>query len=142
MGRYREVPTEKEERSLEARIWWALWGVALVVLLYTAWHQIREYDLIHNGQSFEAEYEVYKGMELARYYDENNHYHSYNIGGLDAVHGENTITMYYKHDIARAQPRVNPRLWIFSYVFFGAGFVGCSLRLRKIYSQELHKIYE
>ena len=53
MGRYRVVETDRQERSYEARIWWALWGIALLALIYTVYHQFREYDLIHNGQSMD-----------------------------------------------------------------------------------------
>lgn len=136
MGRYREVETEQQEKSYEARIWWALWCVALTVLIYTVWHQYREFDLVHNGQCIEAEYHVYNGNELARYRDENNGYHSYNVSGMDAIHGEQTILLYYKDNIAHAEPHRHPRVWLFSYVLFVPIFVGCSLRLRKIYRQK------
>lgn len=136
MGRYREVETEEQDKSYEARIWWVLWGVALIVLIYTVWHQVREYDLIHNGQCIEAEYYVYNGQEMAKYRDEDNRYHSYNVSGLDAVHDEDTIKLYYKDNLNPAEPHRHPRIWIFSYLLFGAIFAGCSLRLRKIYLQK------
>ncbi len=133
MGRYREVQTEQQEKSYEARIWWALWAIALIALAYTVWHQVREYDLVHNGQCIEAEYYVYNGQELAKYLDQDNRYHSYNVSGFDAVHDEQTIKLYYKDNINFAEPRRRFRSWLFSYLLFVPAFAGCSLRLHKIY---------
>lgn len=135
MGRYRQVETEQEAKSYEARIWWVFWGVALIVLIYTIWHQTREYDLVHNGQCIEAEYYIYNGKELARYQDENNRYYSYDVSGRDAVHDEHTIKLYYKTNISAAEPHIHPRVWIFPYLLFGSMFVLCTLKLRKIYRQ-------
>ena len=142
MGRYRHVETAREKRSLEARIWWTFFGISLLVLCYTVFHQVKEYRLVHYGNSFEAEYQVYQGRELATYYDENNHYYHYDISGMDAIHGENTVTMYYTDDMYRAQPHMHPRMWIFPYALFGVMFLVCSLRLRKIYSKKNLSLYE
>lgn len=136
MGRYHEVETEQQTKSYEARIWWVFWGVALVVLAYTVYHQVREYDLVHNGQCIEAEYYIYNGKEMARYYDEDNHYHAYDVSGRDAIHDENTIKLYYKTSIAAAEPHIHPKVWIFSYVLFGTAFVLCSLKLHQIYHRK------
>ena len=136
MGRYREVETEQQAKSFEARIWWVFWGIALVVLAYTVWHQVREYDLVHNGQWIEAEYYTYNGKELAKYRDENNRYYGFDVSGRDAIHDENTIKLYYKTSISAAEPHIHPRMWIFSYVLFGTAFVLCSLKLHQIYSKQ------
>ncbi len=37
MGRYRQVLSEKKEKSYQARIWWALWLVCFCVIAYTMW---------------------------------------------------------------------------------------------------------
>lgn len=139
MGLYREVKTELQERSYEARIWWALWGIALVVLIFTVWHQILEFDLIRNGHCFEAEFYISNGKELARYRDENNRYRIHNISSLYTLHEENTIKMYYKDDIEQAQPRMHPGVWIIAYLLFGSMFVGCSFKLRRIYRETLYR---
>lgn len=136
MGRYRTVETEKDEKSYEARIWWTFWGISLIVLVYTAYHQIREYDLVHNGQCIEAEYYIYHGQELARYVDENGGYHSYNVDGRAAIHGENTILLYYKTDLSAAEPHIHPWIWIRSYILFGLLLVVSTLLLRKIYRED------
>ncbi len=133
MGRYRAVETDRQERSYEARIWWAFWGIALIALIYTVFHQFREYDLTHNGQCIEAEYFTYNGQERARYYDENGGYHSYNLSGMDSVHGEHTILLYYKTNLSAAEPHIHPRVWIISYVLFVPLLAGASFRLYKIY---------
>lgn len=141
MGRYREVETIQDSRSYDARIWWAFWAVALIVLIYTAWHQIREYDLVHNGNSIVAEYYIYNEQELARYLDENNRYHSYNVSGLNAIHEEDTITLYYKTSIDAAEPHRHPKTWIYSYIIFGIALVLCSLKIYKIYTED-REVYD
>lgn len=127
------VETDRQERSYEARIWWALWGIALLALIYTVYHQFREYDLIHNGQCIEAEYFTHNGQERARYYDENGGYHGYNLSGMDAVHGEHTVLLYYKTNLSAAEPRLHPRVWIIAYILFVPLLAGASFRLYRIY---------
>lgn len=134
MGRYRQVQTEKDAKSYAARIWWALWLVCFFVLFYTAWQQLIEFDLVHNGQSITATYNVYKGAEIATYRDDANHYYSFDVSGLDARHEEDTIEMYYKDSIYSAQPRVRVRTWVKSYVLFGIGLILLSIKLWRIYT--------
>lgn len=141
MGRYREVQTEKQYKSYQARIWWILWGVALTVLLYTLWHHLRETDLVLNGQCIVAEYYNYGGREYARYRTEDNQLHSYNLTGLAPVHDGDTIKLYYKTYIGAAEPRSNPKQWIWSYVVCGLALVLISLKLRKIYTTP-YEIYD
>lgn len=136
MGRYNNIEMEQDDKSFDARIWWVFWIVALVVILYTVYHHSRSWDLVHNGNCIEAEYFVYNGQEMARYYDESNRYYSYNLSGLDPIHEENTIKLYYKDNLRLAEPRRNPKIWIFSYLGFGAGFAFCSYTLVKIYRQK------
>lgn len=137
MGRYQNYESEKTEQSYEARIWWALWAVALVVILYTGWQQYRNFDLIHNGNCIEAEYKLYKERELARIWDQEtgNLIQSFDVSGLDALHGEDTILLYYKDDLSQAEPQRETTAWIKSYVIFGLMFAGCSWKLRRIYTK-------
>lgn len=141
MGRYRTIETEQQKRSYAARIWWVFWGVAFIALVYTVWHQVREYDLVHNGQCIEAEYYIYNGNEYARFIDENNRYRILGLGGFDAVHGEDTVNLYYKTRPSLAEPHRDPRAWLFAYVLFGPLFVWCSIKLYKIYHTKPDQIY-
>lgn len=136
MGRYHHMETEQEERSFDARIWWTLWIVALLVLAYTVYHHSHSFNLVHNGNCIEAEYYVYNGQEMARYYDENNRYYAFNLSGLDPIHEENTVKLYYKDNLRLAEPRRDPKIWIYSYLGFGAGFAFCSYKLIKIYRKK------
>lgn len=136
MGKYNHFETEQDEKSFNARIWWVLWLVALVVLIYTAYHNIRSFDLIHNGNCIEAEYFVYNGQERARYIDSDNHYYSYNLTGMDPIHEETTVKLYYKDYLQLAEPRRNPKIWLFTYLGFGAALCFCSYKLIKIYRQK------
>lgn len=142
MSRYREIETEKSHKSYQARIWWALWAVCFVVLVYTVWTQYREYDLVHHGNCIVADYYVYNGEKLAKYYDEEtNHAYRFNLEGWDAIHEEDTIKMYYWTDIHAAEPHRNPMLWIRSYVIFGIAIVLISFRLYRIYTAP-YEIYD
>ena len=64
-----------------------------------------------------------------------------NISGLNAVHEEDTIKMYYWTDIHAAEPHRDPMLWVRSYVIFGIGIIVCSVRLYKIYTTP-YEIYD
>lgn len=136
MGRYNYMETEKDERSFDARIWWVFWFIALLVLAYTVYHHARSFELVHNGKYIDAEYYIYNNQEMARYIDENNRHYSYNLSALDPVHEENTVRLYYKEFIQLAEPRRNPKIWIFSYLLFGACLVFSSYKLLKIYRQK------
>lgn len=137
MGRYRTVETEKDEQSYDARIWWTFWIVALVCLAYTAWHHYRNYDLIHNGTCIIAEYTEKGGEKLASYRGENgNLIASFTLSGLDPVHEENTVQLYYKDNIYAAEPRRQLQSWLISYGIFGILLVVCSLRLWNIYTHK------
>lgn len=141
MGRYRDVQTEKDARRYAAGIWWILWAVCFGIILYTVWMQYLEYRLVHEGKSIVAEYSVYKGSEQATYYDDENHYHSYNLTGMDAAHDGDTIVLYYKDDINLAQPRIAVRTWLRSYAIFGVGLILLSIRLYFIYKSD-YSVYD
>lgn len=138
MGRYREVETEQQEKSYEARIWWALWAVCLVVLVATAYNHIRECILVYTGNCMEAEYSTYQGRELAKYYDENNFPHTIDISNYDAAHEGDKVLLYYKDYMELAQPRSRVMGWVFPYLGFGAGLAACSFMIYKIYKPEKH----
>lgn len=138
MGRYQDYESEKSEQSYEARIWWALWAVALAVILYTAWQQYRNFDLVHNGICVEAEYSVYKERQLAKVWDSEtgNLIQSFDVSGMDARHGEDTIRLYYKDNLALAEPQRELSAWLKSYALYGLMFAGCSWKLRRIYKNK------
>ncbi len=142
MSRYRQVESEKSHKSYQARIWWALWGVAIVVLIYTAWTQIRELHLMHSGNKIVARYYTYSGAELVEYEDPVTHrIYSYNVSGLETVHGDDTITMYYWTDISTAAAQRDPMIYVKAYLFFGIAFVLISIRIRRIYKAP-YEIYD
>ncbi|MCM1100043.1 MAG: hypothetical protein NC079_04730 [Clostridium sp.] len=138
MGRYQymDMETEQESKSFEARVWWIFWIIALVVLLYTAYHHWRVSDLVHNGRCIEAEYSVYNGKELARYRDENNILYSYDLSGLNAIHGEDTVLLYYKDFVSTAEPRRAFTVWLWPYLFSTASLILFSWVLYRIYHRE------
>lgn len=138
MGRYQTVETEKHSKSYAARIWWALWAVAFVVLVYTAWTHVREFYLVKTGDCIVANYSVYNGEEIAHYRDEaTNSYYTYYLSGMDAVHEEDTVKLYYKNGhIDDAEPHRDVMLWVKNYVIFGIAIILLSLKIKSIYSQE------
>jgi len=133
MGKYQQYETIKDQRSYDARIWWALWAIALLVLIFTVWHTVRQRDLIRNGNCIEADYYTYNGQELARYIDPEGRIYSFNVSGLSTVHLENTVLLYYKDQISLAEPQINPKLFLACYIGFGLALVLISCKLVKIY---------
>lgn len=137
MGRYRNEEYEQDERSYEARIWWVFWIIAVVVIAYTIWHQYRNYDLVHNGTCIEAEYMLYNGEEIARYRDETGRIvASYNLGGLNAIHDEDTVLLYYKDNINFAEPERELKSWLYAYVIFIPVLIGTTWKLITIYKKK------
>lgn len=135
MGKYHQYETIKDQRSYDSRIWWALWAIALIVLIFSVWHNLRKYDLIKNGNCIEADYYTYNGQELARYTDENNHYYTFNVSGLSTVHSEDKVLLYYKDRINLAEPETDFRLFLSCYIGFGLAFILISYKLVKIYKK-------
>lgn len=136
MGRYRTVESEKDEQSYEARIWWVFWIVAVVVIAYTAYLQYLNYDLVHNGQCIEAEYYVYNNQELARYKDENGMLVNKSLEGLNAIHGEDTVLLYYKDYMSLAEPKRETSAWLYSYLIFIPMLAGTTWKLITIYKRK------
>ena len=144
MGRYREVHTEKEAkrfaRRYAATIWWVLWVICFLILAYTAGMQYSEYKSIKGANTVVAKYSSEKGVEVATFLDENNHYHSYNITDMGAEHDGDSIVLYYTDDINLAQPRIGVATWIRSYAIFGIALILLSIRLIVIYKSD-HSVY-
>lgn len=136
MGRYRTVESEKDEQSYEARIWWVFWIVAVVVIAYTAWHQYRNYDLVHNGKCIEAQYYVYNNQEMARYKDENGMLVNKSLEGLNAIHEEDTVLLYYKDYMSLAEPKRETSAWLYSYLIFIPLLAGTTWKLITIYKKK------
>ena len=144
MGRYREVHTEKEAkrfaRQYAATVWWVLWAICFLILAYTVRMQYSEYKSIKGANSVVAKYSSEKGVELATFMDEDNHYHSFDITGMGAKHDGDSIVLYYTDDVNLAQPRVGAATWIRSYAIFGVAFILLSIRLIVIYRSD-HSVY-
>ncbi len=133
MGRYRTFESKKDEQNYDAAIWWVLWLISLAILIYTAYHQIHEFNLTHSDNYVIAKYMVANGHEAASYTDENGVYYYFNITQMNAIHDEDTIKMYYKDDIALAVPRCSFLRWAPAWSIFLPALIGCSVLLWKIY---------
>lgn len=140
MGRYRNVETAKDEQSYEARVWWVFWIIALIVIIYTAWHQYRNYDLVHNGKCVEAQYYVYNEQEQARFKDENGNWVNKSLEGLNAIHDEDTVLVYYKDYMSLAEPKRDPKAWLYSYLIFVPLLAGTTWKLVTIYKKKPEEI--
>ena len=139
MGRYRSIETEKSEQRFEARIWWALAGIAVVVLVITAFQHFQNYRLVHSGTRVEAEYIIYEktGREAARYTDPNTQQIIvYDLESMDAVHEGDTIYLYYTDNINAARPQQKASIFLFAYLLFGAMLLFSSWRIARIYSKK------
>lgn len=118
---------EKKEKRYQSSIWKYLFALASIMLILTSYKFIEELNFIINGSSFVASYDVDNdGAEIVRYFDEDKNFYMFNVTGLNAVHEETTIKMYYLDDMNEAVPRTVWWLWFFYYAFFGIIF-GISL---------------
>jgi len=125
------VYDEKKEKSYHARIWWALLLAAILILLRGVTFHIDERQLAKNGQQITAEYN--ESTAQAVYWDADGLYHQYDISGFTAEHEGNAITLYYKEDVAHAEPIHTAGFWLKTYLFFGVASLLCGWRLWKIY---------
>ena len=125
------VYDEKKEKSYQARIWWALFIAAALILLRGATFHIEEQKLVKNGQQIIANYNEATGQ--AYYTDENGAYHHYDLAGMSVEHDDKTIVMYYETEMAYANPAQELSFWLKMYLFFGGAMILCGWRLWKIY---------
>lgn len=125
------VYDEKKERSYQARIWWALLIVAVLILLRGVTFHVDEYQLAKNGHQITAEYD--EDTAQAVYWDADGFYHQYDISGFTAEHEGAFITLYYRDNLAYAEPIHTTEFWLKTYLIFGAASLLCGWRLWKIY---------
>ena len=60
-------------------------------------------------------------------------YHQYDISGFTAEHEGAFITLYYRDNLAYAEPIHTTEFWLKTYLIFGAASLLCGWRLWKIY---------
>lgn len=127
------VYDEKKEKKYQARIWVFILGVAVLILLRGISFHVEEIKMKTSYSVIEAIY--HEGTAQAVYREENGIYHQYDISGFSAEYEEDTICLYYKDNVAYAQPVHEIGFWIKTYSIFGMISVFCILRLRKIYKK-------
>lgn len=125
------VYDEKKERSYHARIWWALFVAAALILLRGVTFHIDEMKLVRNGNVITANYN--ETTAQASYVEENGAYHQYDLSGFTAIHDGNIINLYYEENVAYAEPIHTVGFWLQTYLFFGAATLLCGWRLWRIY---------
>ena len=125
------VYDEKKEKSYHARIWWALLIAVTLILLRGVTFHIDECQLAKNGQKITAEYN--ESTAQAVYREADGLYHQYDISGFSAEHEGTFITLYYRDNVAYAEPVHTTEFWLKTYLIFGAASLLCGWRLWKIY---------
>lgn len=125
------VYDEKKEKSYHARIWWALFIAAVLILLRGVMFHVDERKLVNGGNQIVAEYN--ETTAQAFYREENGAYHQYDISGFAAEYDGDKITLYYEEQIGYAEPIHTAGFWIKTYLIFGAASLVCGWRLWKIY---------
>lgn len=125
------VYDEKKEKSYHARIWWALLIAAVLILLRGVTFHIDERKMVHSGNQILAEYN--ESTAQAVYWDTDGLYHQYDISGFSAEHDGDSITLYYRENVAYAEPVHTTGFWLKTYLIFGAASLLCGWRLWKIY---------
>ena len=124
------VYDEKKERSYHARIWWALLGAAVLILLRGVTFHIDEIKMQRNWKTIEADYS--ETTAQAVFIEENGMYHQYDLAGAAAHHGDK-MTLYYEEDVAYAQAVHELSFWIKTYFIFGLAILFTGWRLWVIY---------
>lgn len=123
---------EKAEKRYDGAIWKYLLGVAVVLFAITLWSHVQETYVVKNGIAIECAYYVdNNGAELARYYDESNQLHMFDVSNMNAVHTDDSITMYYADNIDNAVSKANTIIWVAYYLFFGTLGTICIWRIKK-----------
>lgn len=125
------VYDEKKEKSYHARIWWALFVAAALILLRGVTFHIDERKLVHNGNQVVAKYN--ESTAQAIYREEDGSYHQYDLSGFTAEHDGDKITLYYEDEISYAEPIHTVGFWMKTYLFFGISTLFCGWRLWRIY---------
>ena len=125
------VYDEKKEKSYHARIWWALFIAAVLILLRGVTFHIDEMKLLQQGKQIVAAYN--ESTAQATYIEADGTYHQYDISGFSAEHDGDAITLYYVDEVAYAEPIHVVSFWIKTYLFFGTASLFCGWRLWKIY---------
>ncbi len=130
------VYNEAADKKYESRIWKYLAGASGLLMLLIILMHVKELIIVSQGTCIEAAYyKASDGVEIATYIDENEKQYRYDISGMDAVHSENSVRLYYLDDIFNAVPKTEWMLWCKYYLFFGC-LGGLSLwRIRKIYGK-------
>lgn len=128
------VYDEKAERSYQARIWWALFIAAALILLRGVTFHIDEIKLVNGGNMITANYN--ENTAQAFYIEDSGAYHQYDISGFSAVHDGDTINLYYEDEIAYAEPIHTVGFWLQTYLFFGTAMLFTGWRLWKIYKRK------
>lgn len=116
------VYDEKKEKRYQARIWWFLFGAAVLIMLRGVTFHVHEVQMKRSYSVIEATY--YEDTAQAVYREENGGYHQYDISGFSAEYEGDTIRLYYKEQIGFAEPVHDIRFWIKTYLILGsiAGF--------------------
>lgn len=127
------IYNEKEEKSYQARIWWALFVVALLVIVRGVYGQIKEYRVVSVGNTIICDYN--EETMQASYKDPEGRFRMYDISGYDPQYEGKQITLYYTDSIEFAIPKNTLWSWVKIYVMFGAALFFVSWRLYRIYKQ-------
>ena len=127
------VYDEKKEKSYQARIWWALFAAAVLILLRGVTFHIDERKMVYSGNKIVAEYN--ESTAQAVYREEDGAFHQYDISGFTAEHDGDTITLYYEDTVAYAEPIHTVGFWLKTYLIFGTASLFCGWRLWRIYKR-------
>ena len=127
------VYDEKKEKRYQARIWWFLFGAAVLILLRGVAFHVDEINMKKNFNMLEATYN--ERTAQAVYIEENGAYHQYDISGFSAEYEGEIIRLYYEEQIGYAKPVHEIGFWIQTYLIFGAITIFTTWRLWIIYKK-------
>lgn len=136
-GTGENIYNEKEDKHYQSSIWKFLLGLGAFMLAFVIFNHAKELNVIWNGTSIEASYYTDStGRATARYYDENDKLYTYQISASRAVHGKDTITMYYLDTPGNAIYESTWTSWSLYYLVFGTIFAISLWRIIVIYKKQ------
>ncbi len=114
------VYNDAEEKQYESTVWKYLAVGSILLFLLVIYSHFLELRVVWQGTCIEAVYEVKSnGEEIARYVDADGKLYLYNVSGMDSVHTEDIILLYYLDDIDEAIPKTGWKQWFWYYLIFG-----------------------
>lgn len=133
------VYDDRKEKQYHSKIWIVLLTLAVVLICSLFWQLGKDMLYKTKGTAIVADYEKDATKCYARYYDEEENLHTYNMSNFFAPKADgDKIVLYYIADLSEARPMSLLSVWLGYFCFFGM-MCGISVwRLYRIWHPKTH----